>query len=164
MLLLKALGAVLVLPGSVLVLLPFLILGRNAFAAFGADDVPFWIGLMTGGAGVVLLAWTILDFARRGRGTLAPWSPTERLVTSGPYRVVRNPMYLGVYLVLLGEAALSGSLAVLVWGIAFAAVSATFVLHYEEPNLERRFGEDYRRYCRAIPRWLPRITRRRGNS
>lgn len=92
-----------------------------------------------------------------GRGTLAPWDPTSRLVVRGPYRHVRNPMISGVLLVLLGEAAFLGSLPVLAWFAAVLAVNAVYFPLVEEPGLSRRFGEDYERYRANVPRWVPRL-------
>ena len=103
-----------------------------------------------------MIAWTVALFAGIGQGTLAPWDPTSRLVVRGPYRHVRNPMISGVLCVLLGEAALFGSLAVLAWsGVVFALNAVYFVL-VEEPGLRERFGAEYDAYAAHVPRWLPR--------
>jgi protein-S-isoprenylcysteine O-methyltransferase Ste14 len=101
-------------------------------------------------------AWTARLLARIGRGTLAPWDPTEQLVTAGPYGHMRNPMITAVLAVLLGEAALFRSTGVLIWAVTVFVVNQAFFLLYEEPALEDRFGEEYRAYKRAVPRWLPR--------
>jgi protein-S-isoprenylcysteine O-methyltransferase Ste14 len=106
--------------------------------------------------GLVLWAWTVALFARIGKGTLAPWDPTRRLVVDGPYRHVRNPMISGVISILLGEAALLGSWPLLAWALAFVALNATYIPLAEEPGLVRRFGDDYLRYRENVPRWLPR--------
>jgi protein-S-isoprenylcysteine O-methyltransferase Ste14 len=103
------------------------------------------------------VAWTVSLLERIGKGTLAPWDPTSRLVVSGPYRYVRNPMISGVLAVILGEAALFGSLPLLVWfGVVFA-VNAVYFPLVEEPGLRRRFGEEYDAYRANVPRWLPRL-------
>jgi protein-S-isoprenylcysteine O-methyltransferase Ste14 len=107
-------------------------------------------------AGLALWAWTVTLFARIGKGTLAPWDPTQRLVVHGPYRHVRNPMISGVIAILLGEAALLGSWTLLAWALAFFALNATYIPLVEEPGLVRRFGDDYLRYRENVPRWLPR--------
>ena len=96
--------------------------------------------------------WTVRLFARIGRGTLAPWDPTERLVVAGPYAHVRNPMITGVLAVLVGEALIFGSTAIAIWAAVFASINHVFFLAYEEPAVERRFGEEYgatRRTSRA---------------
>jgi protein-S-isoprenylcysteine O-methyltransferase Ste14 len=113
-------------------------------------------GLALIGAGFALWLWTVRLFARIGRGTLAPWDPTRRLVATGPYRRVRNPMIAAVLTVLLGEAAVFGSPGLLVWSAIFFAANQVFFLIYEEPALERRFGDEYGEYRREVPRWLPR--------
>jgi protein-S-isoprenylcysteine O-methyltransferase Ste14 len=134
---------------------PGLILWRN-----GVDLGP-WplaaVGVVLIAVGLLLVTWTVRLFARVGKGTLAPWDPTSRLVAVGPYRHVRNPMISGVLAVLLGEAALFGSLALLVWFGAAFLVNAIYFPLVEEPGLRRRFGDDYERYCANVPRWLPRL-------
>jgi protein-S-isoprenylcysteine O-methyltransferase Ste14 len=107
--------------------------------------------------GLALMWRTIALLARLGEGTLAPWDPTTKLVVAGPYRYVRNPMIVGVALVLAGEAAIFGSVWVLGWMAVFLAINAVWFPRVEEPALERRFGEDYRRYVRSVPRWVPRL-------
>jgi protein-S-isoprenylcysteine O-methyltransferase Ste14 len=107
---------------------------------------------------VALWYATVRLFAREGEGTLAPWDPTRKLVAHGPYRHVRNPMITGVLLVLLGEAALLGSLGVLAWAAFFFTINAIWFPLVEEPGLVRRFGADYEEYRRNVPRWVPRRT------
>ena len=119
--------------------------------------VSFLIAALLIALGVVLFVWTVTLFARSGRGTLAPWDPTERLVVLGPYRYVRNPMISGVLAVLLGEAALLGSLPVLGWAIVFLLLNQLYIPRFEEPGMEHRFGDEYRRYRQHVPRWLPRL-------
>ncbi|HYH78560.1 MAG TPA: isoprenylcysteine carboxylmethyltransferase family protein [Longimicrobium sp.] len=108
--------------------------------------------------GLVLACATIWHFATRGRGTLAPWDPPTRLVVTGMYRHVRNPMITGVLMLVIGEALLLRSAAVGWWAGAFFLVNAIYIPLLEEPGLERRFGEPYRAYRRAVPRWIPRPT------
>lgn len=125
----------------------------------GARDLP---GVICIGVGAALLAACIWQFARRGRGTLAPVDPPRVLVVTGLYRYVRNPMYLSVTMIVLGEALLTGSLALLAyWAAWFGAVNV-FVLAVEEPALRSRFGESYVEYTRTVGRWLPRF--RSGGS
>ncbi len=129
---------------------------------WGLDGVvsvfPVLIGLALIAAGVALWTWTVRLFARIGKGTLAPWDPTRRLVIAGPYRYLRNPMISAVLCVLLGEATLFGSPALLIWFGAFFAINWVGFVVYEEPGLVRRFGDEYREYRRNVPRWLPRRT------
>ena len=108
------------------------------------------------GSGSSILLRCIWDFAVSGHGTLAPIDPPLHLVISGLYRYVRNPMYLGVLLVVISEAWLFRSGALLVQaGVAFIVVHG-FVLLYEEPHLQRQFGSSYADYCQSVNRWLPR--------
>ena len=129
-------------------------------AIYGTDVEPIRVvlGVPFGVGGFALWLWTVRLFARIGRGTLAPWDPTERLVVEGPYAHARNPMITGVVAVLLGEALILGSVAVLVFAAGFVVVNHVFFLAYEEPSMERRFGDDYRRYKDDVPRWIPRRT------
>jgi protein-S-isoprenylcysteine O-methyltransferase Ste14 len=108
-------------------------------------------------SGTLLLIACIWEFANRGRGTLSPADPPKELVVQGLYRYVRNPMYLSVSTIVLGELLLTRSVPLLVyWIIWFAAVNL-FVVGYEEPTLRRQFGESYERYTREVHRWLPRF-------
>jgi protein-S-isoprenylcysteine O-methyltransferase Ste14 len=156
--------AIALLPGIVTIVVPaaILILGKGPNLGWGlggaAAVLPVLVGLTLTGAGVALWVWTVRLFARIGSGTLAPWDPTRRLVVAGPYRYVRNPMISAVLCALLGEAALFGSPALLIWFGAFFAINWLGFLVYEEPGLVRRFGDEYREYRRNVPRWLPRRT------
>jgi protein-S-isoprenylcysteine O-methyltransferase Ste14 len=105
--------------------------------------------------GLALFGWCVVLFARIGRGTLAPWDPTQRLVIVGPYRHVRNPMISGVAAMLGGEALLSGSLMIAGWLALFLLTNHIYFLVSEEPGLARRFGENYEAYRSAVPRWIP---------
>jgi protein-S-isoprenylcysteine O-methyltransferase Ste14 len=115
------------------------------------------VGVVLVALGGALVTWTVALFARVGKGTLAPWDPTSRLVVAGPYRHVRNPMISGVLAVLLGEAALFGSRPLLIWFGIVLALNAVYFPLVEEPGLRERFGEDYERYRANVPRWLPRL-------
>jgi protein-S-isoprenylcysteine O-methyltransferase Ste14 len=109
-------------------------------------------------AGVVLCLWSTFGFALRGLGTPAPFDPPRRLVVVGPYRYVRNPMYIAALLVLLGQAALFGAPQLVPYAAVFALAAHAFVVGYEERTLARRFGADYAAYRAAVGRWLPRLT------
>jgi protein-S-isoprenylcysteine O-methyltransferase Ste14 len=97
-------------------------------------------------------------FARRGEGTLAPWDETQKLVVHGVYCHVRNPMISSVFCILAGEAALLGSLPILYWFLFFLIGNLIYIPLSEEPGLEHRFGDEYRRYKANVPRWIPRLT------
>ena len=156
--------AIVLLPGTVTVVVPavILILGDGPEIGWGFEGVvaalPVLLGLALIVAGLALWTWTVRLFARIGRGTLAPWDPTRHLVVEGPYMHVRNPMISAVLAVLLGESILFGSPALLIWFAAFLTLNWVGFLVYEEPGLERRFGDEYREYRRNVRRWLPRRT------
>jgi protein-S-isoprenylcysteine O-methyltransferase Ste14 len=115
-----------------------------------------WAAIALIAAGAALYLWCAYLFAAVGRGTPGPWDAPRTVVAAGPYRWVRNPIYLGALAVVLGEAALFGSLALVVYAAVMAACFAAFVLGYEEPTLRRRFGQSYAEYAAAVPRWIPR--------
>lgn len=149
----RQLRAIAPLPGVVTVLVPLLILRSSGANVTLLSALP---GTVLIAPGFVLWVWTVRLFARIGKGTLAPWDPPRKLVVEGPYRHVRNPMISAVLAVLAGEAVFFASLPLLVWfALFFAATYAVFQL-FEEPELERRFGDEYREYKRNVPRWLPR--------
>ncbi|MDJ0866888.1 MAG: isoprenylcysteine carboxylmethyltransferase family protein [Myxococcota bacterium] len=157
----KAWRAVGLLPVNVLVVIPALLLwltrkGRWAWAGPDPREPALWLALACFAGGLALMVQTIRNFDRLGEGTLAPWDPTRKLVVVGVYRHVRNPMISGVVLNLLGESLLFRSPALGLWCAFFFLGNALYMPLVEEPGLERRFGEDYRRYKRAVPRWVPR--------
>jgi protein-S-isoprenylcysteine O-methyltransferase Ste14 len=161
-LLLRSLLSVILLPVSVAVLVPLYLVRRWGAPAvgwaLGDRATPFVVlcGALLLLAGLTLVGTTVAGFRRVGRGTLAPWDPPRRLVVSGVYRHVRNPMISGVGLVLLGEGLLLRAPTVLAWALAFAVLNAVWMPLVEEPGLRARFGADYLEYCRHVPRWLPR--------
>ncbi|MGZ5442737.1 MAG: methyltransferase family protein [Thermoanaerobaculia bacterium] len=127
----------------------------------GGDLQPRWsvlpIALMAiGGAIMLRCVW---DFAWTGRGTPAPFDPPRRLVVAGLYRRVRNPMYLGMFVFLVGEALLLPDITreMLIVLAGAAVLAHGFVFLYEEPKLRELFGDDYVEYCRHVRRWVPRL-------
>lgn len=141
----------LILPATVLILVPLWIeddfSNNNIYALIGGSILIL--------AGLLVIVLTISAFIRIGKGTLAPWSPTKKLVVTGIYAHVRNPMISGVLTVLLGESLAILSLSIFIWAIAFFIINNIYFLMYEEPNLGERFGEDYRQYKSKVPRWIP---------
>ena len=143
---------------------------------FIAGLVPFWIShwrlergsgisaplFITGWILIAIAAGILLDsfarFALRGLGTPAPVFPTRRLVVTGFYRWVRNPMYLGVVSAILGQALIFENLALLAYAALVWLLCHIFVIAYEEPALKAGYGPDYQSYCAAVPRWIPRLT------
>jgi protein-S-isoprenylcysteine O-methyltransferase Ste14 len=158
----RHLRAVVLLPGLVAGAVPALLVWREGTnVGWGLPVAPALLTALAGvallAAGLLLLARTIALLAVAGEGTLAPWDATSRLVVRGPYRYVRNPMISGVLAVLLGEAALLGSRALLGWFAAVLAVNAVYLPLVEERGLRRRFGPPYDEYRANVPRWLPRL-------
>jgi protein-S-isoprenylcysteine O-methyltransferase Ste14 len=140
-----------VAPGTVGVYVPWLILDGS-----GAEPSPIrWPAVVVIVLGAALYAWSVWAFATVGRGTPAPWDAPRHFVAVGPYRWVRNPMYVGVLAVVIGEAWLYLWLPLLAWAGVVALVVHLFVVAYEEPTLAQMFGETYLAYRRAVWRWLP---------
>jgi protein-S-isoprenylcysteine O-methyltransferase Ste14 len=142
-----------ILPITVLIIVPLWI--ENDWTIHLRVSLIFGILIII--LGLLVMMLTISSFIRIGKGTLAPWSPTKRLVISGLYCYVRNPMILGVLTVLLGEALSLGSVNILIWAGVFFIINNIYFIIYEEPNLEDRFGDDYREYKKHVSRWLPRL-------
>ena len=109
-------------------------------------------------AGGALALWCIVTFALVGRGTPAPFDPPRRLVVQGPYRYVRNPMYVGALLALCGGALFYRSIPLVGYAALFLLATHVFVVGYEEPTLGRLFGAEYDEYRERVGRWLPRRT------
>ncbi|HVP21779.1 MAG TPA: isoprenylcysteine carboxylmethyltransferase family protein [Anaerolineaceae bacterium] len=158
--------SILLLPGLATIAIPIFIWNKldqtrpGWSFIFPLNLIPIITGLLFILAGLILLYQTISLFARVGNGTLAPWDPTESLVSQGIYRYVRNPMITGVFSILLGEAILTGSQTILVWFVVFVLINLVYIPYIEEPGLVRRFGEDYKEYCRRVPRWIPDLLKR----
>ncbi len=141
------------LPLTALVIIPFGIESNFAVTVDGESIIGAFLVL----AGLIVLAATASLFIRFGEGTIAPWSPTRRLVVKGPYRYVRNPMITGVLSVLLGETLAFHSVPILIWLVSFFVINNIYFFFLEEPGLVKRFGDDYVQYARNVPRWIPRM-------
>ena len=144
--------------GLVLVFLPARVLSWSGITPPAALGVPQVAGLAVGAAGGMLALWCVATFAFVGKGTPAPFDPPRRLVVRGPYRFVRNPMYIGAGLALAGAALYYQSSPLAGYTALFLLVAHLFVLWYEEPTLRRTFGQEYEAYCRRVRRWLPRLS------
>ena len=145
-------------------LLPGLFAGYLPWRFFGVSQVQLQLanprhllGLMVIVAGTALLGACIWQFARSGRGTLSPVDPPKALVVRGLYRYVRNPMYLSVTAIVLGEVLLTKSTALLLYWVGWFLAANLFVRAYEEPALRHQFGASYEEYTRRVGRWLPRL-------
>ena len=143
-----------ILPVTVLVIVPLWIEKNRTL--YGGSHL--FLGLTLILAGLIIMVSTISSFIRIGKGTLAPWSPTKRFVVTGLYRYVRNPMIFGVLTALLGEALSLWSKNILIWAGTFLIINTIYFIIYEEPDLENKFGAEYREYKKHVSRWLPRLT------
>jgi protein-S-isoprenylcysteine O-methyltransferase Ste14 len=141
--------------GFLLIYLPARILAWSGLRRPPAIGVPQIIAIVFGAAGAMVALWCVSTFARIGKGTPAPFDPPRKLVVLGPYRYVRNPMYLGAALALASAALFYRSLPLLAYGVVLLFCANLFVLLYEEPTLRRTFGADYETYCQRVRRWLP---------
>jgi protein-S-isoprenylcysteine O-methyltransferase Ste14 len=144
-------------PGIVAGLIPWWLTGWRV-----REPVPYWapmrvLGVILLAAGLFALVQAFVRFVVEGLGTPAPIAAPERLVVGGLYRYVRNPMYVAVLTVIVGQALILGQLVLLPYAAAFWVITAAFVRWYEEPALTRRFGPDYEAYRRAVPAWRPRL-------
>lgn len=158
----NALGSALFLvvaPGVVAGLVPWWLTGWEVGTTWPPLQV---VGALLIVAGAVVLLDAFARFVVEGVGTPAPVAPTEQLVVAGPYRYVRNPMYLAVGATIVGQALLLGRPILLLYAAAFAVVVLAFVRGYEEPTLARQFGAEYEDYRRAVPGWRPRLRPWRG--
>jgi protein-S-isoprenylcysteine O-methyltransferase Ste14 len=144
-------------PGPLGVLVPWLITRWRIEDPLLGVTALRGVGVVLITLGLPCLVESIVRFVRIGRGTLAPVMPTERLVVTGLYRYVRNPMYVGVVSLIVGQALLFGSGATLLYAVAVATGFHLFVVLYEEPTMRRTYGEEYKTYCLQVRRWLPRI-------
>lgn len=144
-------------PGGVAGLIPWLLTRWRV-----EEPLPFWLPLRVVGAIMLLAALAVLisSFARfvaEGFGTPAPVAPPDRLVVGGFYRNVRNPMYLAVLSLVIGQALLLGQPILLAYAAVVTAAFAAMVHWHEEPALQRQFGDQYGTYRAAVPGWLPRL-------
>jgi protein-S-isoprenylcysteine O-methyltransferase Ste14 len=142
-------------PGSVTVFIPYLLLSNN-FEVYSFEmGVIRYLGIIPIMTGILFYFWSALDFALIGKGTPAPIDPPRNLVIRGPYHYVRNPMYAGGILILIGEALLFGSAALTIYTFFIWLAFHLFIVLYEEPHLRKRFGPDYEAYTNKVPRWIP---------
>jgi protein-S-isoprenylcysteine O-methyltransferase Ste14 len=151
---LKTLLFTILVPGFVAGYVPYVLLGGKPAPS---HDSLGWFGgvlLVLGACVYFRCAW---EFAVRGLGTPAPIAPTKFLVVGGLHRYVRNPMYIGVALVILGQAALFRAPHLAEYAALMLLIAHLFVIFYEEPTLRRQFGESYEEYRRTVPRWIPRF-------
>jgi protein-S-isoprenylcysteine O-methyltransferase Ste14 len=148
-------------PGIVAVFVPLLITPDRSFTH---NTFFLVVGFLMVGMGMGIYVWTVWDFASFGRGTPLPADAPKRLVVRGLYRFIRNPMYLGVILVILGWAGFFANRRLLVYALGVWTAIHLFIIYYEEPKLATLFGGEYEIYCRSVGRWVPRIPKRNNRS
>lgn len=141
-----------ILPFTVLVIIPILIEHTWTFSRVLVSVTGGLLGLI----GIGILVISVSTIVRIGEGTLAPWNPARRLVTTGIYSHVRNPMITGVLICLLAEAMIFGSNRILTLLIVFFLVNHIYFIFIEEPGLLKKFGKEYLEYKNNVPRWIPR--------
>lgn len=150
--------AVMFFPLISLIIIPLVLIynfqGGNFIFSF--YDPFIFIGILLAITGSVILATSVMTLHQAGEGAIAPWDASAKLVTSGLYAYTRNPMISGAILVLLGEAAIFGSLSILVWAFTFFILNSLYFNYYEEPSLEKKFGEEYKEYKKNVSAWKPR--------
>lgn len=149
-----------VAPGTVVGLIPYLITRWRPSEPFLGTELTRWPGVVLIIAGLAVVLDAFARFVREGRGTPAPVAAPTRLVVRGPYRYVRNPMYVALIGVVLGEALVLASTALLLYGAVMWLITHTFVVLYEEPALRGQFGAEYDAYLARVPRWIPRLSRK----
>jgi|SRR5215471_11603613 len=140
----------------------WMILGlwASRFDGTFGGPLPSWtspIGIVLALAGAALALTCAGLFAIRGKGTPAPFDPPRSLVAFGPYRAIRNPMYVGGWLIIAGSALIARSSSVFVFSFAFLVLAHVFVILYEEPTLTSKFGAAYEQYRNSVPRWIPKL-------
>ena len=160
--LLRHLLAIAMLPFTVTVVVPVWIARRNgitpAWPGNAGELALAGLGAAALLVGLTLFVTSLKRFATDGKGTLAPWDPPRHLVVRGPYRYVRNPMISGVNFILCAEALLLRSWPHAIWAATFILMNVLWIPLYEEPHLERLFGEEYREYKRHVRRFVPRAS------
>lgn len=154
MILLKTIVFTFLVPGSVTILVPYWLLSSRSVPPLEPRPVRYF-GTLPILVGSAIYFWCAWDFTFAGRGTPAPIDPPKELVVRGLYRHVRNPIYIGILLILLGEALLFASQRLFAYVAVMFIVYFLVVIIYEEPTLRHKFGESYRQYCKDVPRWIP---------
>ncbi len=145
--------------GLVLIYLPARLLAWSGIVRPSTIEAQQVGAVVLGAVGAAIALWCVFTFAFIGKGTPAPFDPPRRLVIRGPYRLVRNPMYIGAGLALASAALFYASWPLLSYVCVFLLVTHAFVVWYEEPTLRRTFGGEYEAYCRQVSRWWPRVSR-----
>ena len=157
------LKVILILPGNVLITIPLLIFlfTRHSYSYYiiSRHHFLFYVAMLLLVLGLFLAIWSVRTFyTKGGEGTPGPWRPVSNFIVSGPYRYVRNPMILGAVALLLFESALFASITFLLWAILFFVGNIIYFKTFEERELIKRFGEDYKDYKNEVPMLFPKFT------
>ena len=144
-------------PGTIAGLIPWWISRWRVQAPFAGWFLIRVVGVALVAAGAIVLLDSFAHFALEGLGTPAPVFPTRTLIASGLYRYVRNPMYVAVLSLMVGQGLVFGNLDLLAYAAIIWLAFHFFVLGYEEPKLRKTYGEQYKRFCANVPRWIPRL-------
>jgi len=160
MLVLKTLIFTILVPGAITVVLPHALLSSDMQIDLNLPAGAWRLGVLPMGVGVCIYLWCAADFVAAGRGTPNPADPPQLLVSRGLYRWTRNPMYVGVTLIVLGEGVVFDSLTLVLYAALLWCLFHLRVISYEERQLRRKFGASYEAYCQAVPRWIPRAAPR----
>ena len=152
---LRNLAMIVLFPGTVAIYIPYTLLEPVSWPSVGDWTLFHFLGAIAVLLGIGILLSCVWSFARIGRGTLAPFDETRTLVVAGLYRYVRNPMYIGVVIILLGEAMFFWSRPLIAYTLIMFGLFNLLIIGYEEHRLRHKYGDEYRQYCASVGRWLP---------
>ncbi|MFI5396619.1 MAG: methyltransferase family protein [Candidatus Binatia bacterium] len=155
MLFLRILIFTVLVPGTVTVAVPYVLQHSDLAFQLAVPGTLRLVGVLSVGLGVAIYLWCAWNFGAAGKGTPAPYDPPRLLVTRGLYRWVRNPIYVGIVLIILGEGLVFDAGILLLYSALLLLLFHLRVVVYEEPHLQAKFGANYDDYCKAVPRWLP---------
>lgn len=156
-LIIKTLIFIVLVPGSVTVIIPYLIL-KDSLPTILQFSLPYYFGLLPALSGLIICFWCFADFINKGTGTPSPFDSPKQLVVEGLYRYVRNPMYIGISLVIFGEVIMFSSLLLILYSIILLLIFHINIVYYEEPKLRLEFGGKYDNYRVSVPRWFLKVT------
>ena len=160
MLSLKSAVATILVPGTACFVVPYCILTALHVPLTPPLGILHIIAIFVAGLGLCMVVWVSTAFVRQGKGTPIPINPPTRLVASGLYRYVRNPMYVGALLIILAEAVYFRSAWLVLYALGLWAALHIALVVFEEPQLKKRFGAYYEQYLKTVPRWIPKIRSR----
>ena len=143
------------IPGVLIGVLPWQVLRLEAAIANPLRTLLAYSGALLGLGGVLLIVSGAYYLVRRGDGTPFPFTPPQRMVVAGPYAYIQHPIFLGLLAIAFGEALWFQSVGLSIYALLLTLLANLYIIHIEEPTLEKRFGDDYRAYRAATPRWLP---------